>query len=563
MGRGLLAVLDGDRQAALAVFNDMDDEIGNRPLWVEISGHRVVALTAATAGLFDRTQKIFERSINQFRKGKYKPELAWSCHDYAQVLLERDDTGDRERAVALRDEGIGIAVELDMKSLIGRFTVLSNRLGSTEPIDKIGRIDGLSSDVSDDLTNLGNRHLLQTSLEVEQVLAEGQKSSSTAVKINLDGFRHINDSHGMETADQLLREISRTLRSDLPVSAMPCRIEPDEFCFVLRHVDSDSALTRTGTLLQSVLETHVTALDERAHVSGTAGIVMLPIENADPDQIAVLLDESIRIARRSGRNSIHVYHPDDRAGNTASSVQKTTSLILDALADDRFQLFRQSIVSVTDRTLGHYEVLIRMVNEDGSLRSPVEFIPQAESLNLIQQIDRWVISHAMQTWKSRNDAGEAMQLAINVSGLSVGKDIAEYLRQHADSNGVPHDAITVEITETAAMQDDSLAGTMAEMLHVDGFKLAIDDFGSGATSLAKVRELKFEYLKLDGILVKNLAENQSDREFVSALSKLTHEIGVEIIAEFVQDEETMEFLSECQIEYAQGYYIGEPKPFPE
>jgi hypothetical protein len=84
----------------------------------------------------------------------------------------------------------------------------------------------------------------------------------------------------------------------------------------------------------------VTALDERAHVSGTAGIVMLPIENADPDQIAVLLDESIRIARRSGRNSIHVYHPDDRAGNTASSVQKTTSLILDALADDRFQLFR-------------------------------------------------------------------------------------------------------------------------------------------------------------------------------------------------------------------------------
>jgi Amt family ammonium transporter len=204
-----------------------------------------------------------------------------------------------------------------------------------------------------------------------------------------------------------------------------------------------------------------------------------------------------------------------------------------------------------------------MVNEDGSLRSPVEFIPQAESLNLIQQIDRWVISHAMQTWKSRNDAGEAMQLAINVSGLSVGKDIAEYLRQHADSNGVPHDAITVEITETAAMQDDSLAGTMAEMLHVDGFKLAIDDFGSGATSLAKVRELKFEYLKLDGILFKNLAENQSDREFVSALSKLTHEIGVEIIAEFVQDEETMEFLSECQIEYAQGYYIGEPKPFPE
>lgn len=103
---------------------------------------------------------------------------------------------------------------------------------------------------------------------------------------------------------------------------------------------------------------------------------------------------------------------------------------------------------------------------------------------------------------------------------------------------------------------------MAEMLHADGFKLAIDDFGSGATSLAKVRGLKFEYLKLDGILVKNLAVSESDREFVSALAKQAHDIGVEIIAEFVQDEATLEFLAECEIEYAQGYYIGEPEPFP-
>ena len=145
---------------------------------------------------------------------------------------------------------------------------------------------------------------------------------------------------------------------------------------------------------------------------------------------------------------------------------------------------------------------------------------------------------------------------------AVGKDMAAYLRDQADLCGVPHDAITVEITETAAMQDDSLAVEMAEALHEDGFKLAIDDFGSGATSLAKVRELKFEYLKLDGILVKNLAENESDREFVAALSKLAHDIGVEIIAEFVQDESTMEFLAECEIEYAQGYFIGEPEPFP-
>ncbi|MDP6666837.1 MAG: phosphodiesterase, partial [Dehalococcoidia bacterium] len=522
----------------------------------------VLGMLANLSGQPETAAGHFDTAIELCREAGFRPALALTYSDFAEMLIDRDDPGDRVRATALRDEGIGIAIELGMKPLVGRLIAVSEHLGTTASKGEAGYSDGPAPDVSDGMTNLGNLRLFMTSLEVEQVLASGLGASSAAVKITLDGFRHVNSSHGYRVGNQLLYEIGETLRSDLPVSAMPCRTGPDEYCFVLRGIDPDTALTSAGSLLRSVLDTSVTAGDERVHVSGTAGIVMLPTEDADADRIPVFLDEAVDVARRSGRNSTHLFDPGEDAGSSSASLQQTTSLILDALAEDQFRLLRQPIVSVTDRTVGHYEVLLRMVNEDGSLRSPSEFIPQAESLNLVQQIDRWVVEHAMQVWKSHNDRGDFFQLAINVSGMSAGRDIAGYLREQADSNGVPHEAITVEITETAAMQDDRLAAEMAGSLHEAGFKLAIDDFGSGATSLAQVRELEFDYLKLDGTLVRDLAESAGDREFVSALAKLAHRTGVEIIAEFVQDEATMEFLAECGIEYAQGYFIGEPEPFP-
>ena len=570
LAAGIVAVATDDKSLAPEPYEALKPLNGYE---AGMSTDRVMGLLTVLMGDLDAAAVHFEEALTFSRKFGCVKELAWSCFDYTGMLLERDAQGDRETAISIRDEGIATAVEFGMKPLVGRFVELSERMvvpvksGSGSANTSSGTGTATTADTrpgfTDELTGLGVWRLFRTTLEVEQILAAGPEGASAVVKINLDGFRHINNSHGIEVGDRLLHQIAETLRSDLPPSSMLSRVGVDEFCFVLRGVEADAALIETGTVLQSILDTYVGSGDDRVHVSGTAGIVMLPMAETDADQIAVLLDESIRVARRSGRNSIHVYQSDDRPGVSASMVQKSTALILDALADDRFQLFRQPILSVEDRSVGHYEVLIRMVDADGSLRSPAEFIPQAESLNLIQQIDRWVVERAMLLWKSRYDEGEALKLAINVSGMSVGENIATYLREQADKNGVPHNAITIEITETAAMQDDSLAGEMAELLHADGFKLAIDDFGSGATSLAKVRELQFEYLKLDGILVKNLSDSEPDREFVSAISKLAHDIGVEVIAEFVQDEATMEFLADCGIEYGQGYYLGEPEPFPD
>ena len=288
---------------------------------------------------------------------------------------------------------------------------------------------------------------------------------------------------------------------------------------------------------------------------------------SDFELIFGMRNEAIDAAKASGGK------PDPKDGPTEQSGKqewragvgspRINSFIHDALDNDRFQLFRQPIVSVSDFAIGQYEILIRMATADGPVLSPAEFLPEAESLNLLQQIDQWVIEHTMQKWKSHNDAGVELRLAINLSGMSVGKDIATYLRERAQMNGVPPAAITVEVTEATAMQENSLTSDMAEALHSDGFKLAIDNFKGGATTLEQLQNLRFDYLKLDGLLVRRLTENQMDREFVAGLADRAHSMGVEVIGEFVQNGATMEYLAQSKVEYGQGFYLGVPEPFPD
>ena len=287
---------------------------------------------------------------------------------------------------------------------------------------------------------------------------------------------------------------------------------------------------------------------------------------SDFDMILAMRDESISNTKASGQisDSILELTEQSAAGVWRPGVgsPRINSFIQDALDNDRFQLFRQPIVSVTDFTIAQYEVLLRLATADGPVLSPGEFLPEAESLNLIQEIDQWVIEHAMRKWNSLNSVGVQLRLAINLSDKSVGTDIAAFLRSHTEFNGVPPSMITVEITEATAIQQNSLAIDMAEILHADGFRLAIDNFKSGATALAQLQNLNFEYLKLDGSLVRRLTENQMDREFVAGLAEIARGMGVEVIGQFVQNGTTMEYLAQSKIGYGQGYYLGVPEPMP-
>jgi EAL domain-containing protein (putative c-di-GMP-specific phosphodiesterase class I) len=205
-----------------------------------------------------------------------------------------------------------------------------------------------------------------------------------------------------------------------------------------------------------------------------------------------------------------------------------------------------------------YEVLVRLEDADGRLMTPAEFIPDAESLDLIRQIDERVMELAFDRWKLFDDASAT----LHISARSVGAEFAEIIVQSAREKDIDPGAFIFEITETATMRSSGHAAAFVKRLTAAGFRLAIDDFGSGTTSIQQIRSLDFHFLKLDGSLVKNLKADETDRAFVSALTALARALGVEIIAEYVQDEESIAFLAEIGVGYGQGYYLGKPEPFP-
>jgi EAL domain-containing protein (putative c-di-GMP-specific phosphodiesterase class I) len=289
---------------------------------------------------------------------------------------------------------------------------------------------------------------------------------------------------------------------------------------------------------------------------------MAPSDATTPEELIALSEEAIRSAKSAGTTSAHFYDRSETDRSTTATLRDARLGILAALEEDRFALVRMPIVRVRDRSITHYEVLVRMQKPDGGIASPTEFIPQAETLDLIQRIDRRVIELTMERWRTYADAGQTLSLAVNISGRSMGRELLDFIVEQADRWSVHHDHIILEVTETAVMRDERRAEAMISDMRAAGFKVAMDDFGSGATSLKRVRSLAFDYLKLDGSLVKDLATNEADREFVAVLARLAHDAGLQIVAEFVQDQETLDFLGKCGVDYAQGYFIGKPEAFP-
>ena len=414
----------------------------------------------------------------------------------------------------------------------------------------------------DNATGLPNRAQMELLLDEIHQQAVSEMQPAAIIYLNLDYLGQLNEAFGFQAADELIKAIAGTLRDAVSEDVIVGRVSGNQFAVLRPGIDAEEALNEATRLVRAVRETRVQVGTDRINATCTAGVVAFPIVGSSTADLMVYAAAALERAKSAGRNLARLYDPSESNPDSSMAMLSTRSMILDALDEDRFVLYRQPIVDLDDRSVVHYELLIRLQDANGKIRPPFEFIPQAESLGLIQQIDRRVVDMAFDRWKSEAETGQEHSFAINVSGRSVGLEFAEYAIKRAKAIGIPNERITFEITETAAVQEDSRVEEMTRRLGATGFKIAVDDFGSGTTSLRRVRELSPNFLKLDGSLVKELATSVTDRDFVSALVPLVHDLGVKIIAEFVQDEETVEFLRGLGVEYGQGYYLGMPEPFP-
>jgi len=266
-------------------------------------------------------------------------------------------------------------------------------------------------------------------------------------------------------------------------------------------------------------------------------------------------------AKDMGRNQVHLYRDTD--ASMRHEEMKWVSRITSAVEENRLELFFQPIIGIgkgnaTHR--GHYELLLRMRDEDGQLVSPDQFIPSAERYNLMSTLDRWVIHEALSQLADRNSDGEARYtIAINLSGTSLSEDrFLDYVIDELEKQKLPNGAICFEITETAAISNLSRVVHFMKSLKKLGCKFSLDDFGSGLSSFTYLKNLPVDYLKIDGQFIRNVVEDNVDESMVRAIREVGHAMGIETIAERVETKQVFDKLGALGVEFAQGYYIARP-----
>ncbi|HWI61533.1 MAG TPA: EAL domain-containing protein [Symbiobacteriaceae bacterium] len=395
----------------------------------------------------------------------------------------------------------------------------------------------------DPLTGLFNRRSFLEWLQ-------GQLSAGCAgalLFLDLDHFKEINDNGGHAAGDQVLQRVSQVLLRTAGERATIARFGGDEFAVMLPGADAGEARARAEQILRQLGHLAPAA---SFPVEASIGITLYPEQANTVEALLVQADTAMYEVKRSGRNGVFVYQP--RSGvSWELEVQR-------ALAEGRFVLHFQPIVDLRSGTVTRYEALLRMVGPDGRLVPPGLFLPHVESGRLMSQVDRWVIREA---FRYLQGPGQFV-VEVNLSGRAFDDPtLLESIEAWLVEMQVDPRRLIFEITETAAISDVQRARRFIQALRRHGCRFAIDDLGSGFASFSYLKHLPVDYIKIDGSLIKDLREVR-DRALVEGIVTIGRGLGMQTIAEWVEDAETLELVRQCGVDYAQGYLIGYPSPFP-
>ncbi|VAW89543.1 diguanylate cyclase/phosphodiesterase (GGDEF & EAL domains) with PAS/PAC sensor(s) [hydrothermal vent metagenome] len=419
----------------------------------------------------------------------------------------------------------------------------------------------------DALTGLFNRLVFEKKLSEALNQARTTGTEHAVLFLDLDQFKVVNDTCGHVAGDALLQQLTSLLREKMRATDILARLGGDEFGVALSNCSLDHAKKIALSLLDTVREFRFIWEDKTFEVGVSIGLVMLDENSKSVASIMSAADIACYAAKDGGRNRYHLYESSDTELKQRHGEMQWVTLISKAIAEDRFVLHLQEIKALKgDQQGGHYEVLLRMVGDSGDLIPPGAFLPAAERYGLIANVDRWVIEKGLGIlvkYLERNP-GESCVFAINLSGLSIGDDgFLEYVQEQITRHQLPHHCICFEITETAAVANLTHARRFIKALRALGCKFALDDFGSGVSSFSYLKNLPVDFLKIDGMFVRDMAEDSIDYAMVEAINHIGQVMGLKTIAEFVESQAILDCLIALEVDYAQGYFIGEPVPLED
>jgi len=420
----------------------------------------------------------------------------------------------------------------------------------------------------DALTGLINRRTFEQRLGrmMESVRIDGAEHA--LCYIDLDQFKVINDTCGHVAGDELLRQLGRVLAAEVRERDTLARLGGDEFGVLLERCSIDQAYRVASALHKAIERFQFVWEDKRFRVGASIGLAPVDALGADGGEVLAMADSACYAAKERGRNQIRVFRTDDADLASRQGEMQWIPRIHEALEAGRLELYFQSIAPLAkgvDARGPHYELLLRMRGADGRLIPPGAFMPAAERYGLVTTLDRWVVDTAL-TWLAASPAhlSELELCAINLSGSSLSDDeFLGFVLGRIEASEVPAEKLCFEITETAAIGDLSSATRFLHSLRAFGCRFALDDFGSGLSSFAYLKTLPVDYLKIDGVFVREIANNAVDYAMVKSINEVGHVMGKRTVAEFVENDAIEGALREIGIDYAQGYGIARPRPLSE
>ena len=416
----------------------------------------------------------------------------------------------------------------------------------------------------DALTGLINRREFESRLnDALQAVRDDPSVSHVLMYLDLDQFKVVNDTCGHQAGDRLLKQITSVVQTRIRTTDVLARLGGDEFGVLLADCTLETASRIAENLRQAIRDFRFVWQDRVMNVGVSIGLAEI---NGSVETLAAVMsaaDVACYSAKDSGRNRVQTY----KQGRAPERHREMlwVSRINRACDEDRLELLCQTIVPIRSgvEKLRHFELLLRMRDERGTLVQPSEFIPAAERFNLMPAIDRWVVRQACtRLAHRRSDAErEPFMLAINVSATTLNDEqFLDFVLGELASSDVSPGALCFELTEAAAMTSLAAATHFIRELRDRGCRFSLDDFGSGLSSFIFLKNLPVDFLKIDGQFMHNVTRDHIDRSMVEAIAQIGETMGIRTIAERVDSADVLAQLADIGIQYAQGHYIGAPQP---
>jgi len=419
----------------------------------------------------------------------------------------------------------------------------------------------------DTLTGLDNRIALEKRIQLALEKSWQTDQLHALLYIDLDQFRVVNETGGYVAGDILLKQLSQILKEKVRDSDCLARLGGDEFGILLESCPPDRALQVAHNLIQVINKFRFEWKNTSYSITASIGFVEINANSSSVDELLSNADLACYIAKDQGGGRIKVFAgEDDELSRKKGEMQWVTRLNR-ALEEKHFRLYEQAILPVVphDNEIKHSELLIRLINHDGTVMEPEAFLPAAEHYHLISKIDRWVIGTAfehlanlLQEGHTGTDLGVFF---ISVSGSSLGeKDFYDYVVEKLEWHSIPCEMVCFEVKEATALSQYGPANDFIKNIRAKGCRIAIDDFGAGISSFSYLKSIPVDYVKINGGFIGHVNQDPMDCAIVEAINQIGHIAGLQTIAELVESDEVMYKLKDIGVDYAQGNKLDVPHP---